>query len=169
MIAYIKELTDTQNNKVNFEKLTLELKSSKVPFLSVEPLVGKIYINCLAPLTVEEETELDLFISNHDGAEPEAFDEQKIYERENIIRSINQLAIYSPYLKDNIMTVRYLTSIDNYINAYIRSGITQVLEEKITRDASDPEGEFFAYLHTVVNQAGNKTYEYLIGTIKGLI
>ena len=165
MIAYIREFTQTENNRVNFEKLTLELRSSKVPFTSIEPLAGKIYINCVAPITTEEETELDLFISNHDGAEPDAFDEEKIKIRENKIRGINQLAIYSPYLPDNVMTVSYLTSIDNYINAYIRSGITDVIVQKISEDAANPEGEFFAYLHTVVNQAGNKTYEYLIGTI----
>lgn len=169
MIAYIKDISTTQNSKVNYDKLFIELKSSSIPFVGVEPLAGKIYINCSTHLTLEQETELDTYLSNHDGSEPEAFDDIAIAKRENVIRTLNQLAIYSPRLSDNVMTVRYLTSIDNYINAYIRSGINDVLVEKIGIDAANTEGEFFSYLHTVVNEEGNKTYEYFIGAIQGLI
>ncbi len=169
MLSYIKNFSDTQNNKVNFEKLYIELKSSKVPFSSVEGIKGKIFVFTDQELTLDQKTELDLFIQNHDGAEPEAFDPKAIEERELLIRELNQLAIYSPYLTDNVKTVEYLTSIDSYINAFVRSGINQVLINKIIADAQNPASEFFDYLHITVNEVGNKTYEYFIAKIQGLI
>lgn len=169
MISYIKEFSETKNNKVNFEKLYIELKSSSVTFSTVEGIKGKIFVFCDEELTEAQLLDLDNFISNHDGAEPEAFSDSAIAMRENTIREINQLAIYSPYLPNNVQTVEYLTSIDNYLNAFVRSGINDVLVTKIVTDAQNPSHPQFTYLHTVVNEHGNKTYEYLIGKIQGLI
>lgn len=168
MICYIKEFSHTANGKVNFEKLYIELKSSKVPLSKVYGFGGRIYVECPDILTPEQILELDGFITAHDGAEPEAFDDHAIASREKNIRELNQLAIYSPRL-DNVDTVKYLTSIDNWINAYVRSGITDIIVAKIAADAQNPSGEHFAYLHEVVNEKGNKTYEYFIGKITGQI
>jgi len=168
MISYIRDFSQTQNGKVNFEKLYIELKSSSVPVQSVDGIKGKIYVNCDAEISEELKIELDSFISAHDGAEPEAFDPKAIEARETTIRELNQLAIYSPRIS-TIDTVKYLTSIDNWINAYVRSGVNDVIIAKIATDAQNPEGEHFGYLHTVANDAGNKVYEYFIAKIQGLI
>lgn len=168
MVCYIKQFSDTANGKVNFEKLYIELKSSKVPIREVKGFAGEIYVKCDSELTEDQKIELNSFISAHDGAEPEAFDSHAIDARELNIRELNQLAIYSPRL-NNVETVKYLTSIDNWINAYVRSGITDVIVAKISADAQDPGGDHFDYLHKVVNEKGNKTYEYFIGKITGQI
>lgn len=168
MVCYIKQFSETANGKVNFEKLYIELKSSSVPVREVKGYAGEIYVKFDLELTDEQKIELDSFISLHDGAEPEAFDSHAIDGRELIIRELNQLAIYSPRL-DNVDTVKYLTSIDNHINAFVRSGITTVLVQKIISDAQNTTGEHFAYLHEIVNEKGNKTYEYFIAKITGQI
>ena len=168
MLSYIREVSATQNSKVNFEKLYVQLKSSTVPMDSVDGINGKIYVNVPTELTAAQVLEMDAVIAAHDGAEPLALDSHAIEAREHQIRELNQLAQYSDHL-DNIQTVDYLTSIDNWINAYVRSGINDVLVAKIAADAADSGGPFFAYLHTVVNEAGNKTFEYFIAKIQGLI
>lgn len=169
MQAYIYNVSSTLNNKVNYEKLYIELKASTLVGIdSVEGIKGKIYINVANELDESNKTILTDMIASHDGSEASAFDSHAIDEREGKIRELNQLAIYHPLL-DNIGTVSYLTSIDNWINAYVRSGINNVLVAKIATDAQNADGEYFDYLHTTVNEDGNKTYEYFIAKIQGLI
>ena len=153
MIAYIYELSETANNKVNHDKLYIELKVSTIPkVISSEGIKGKIYLFLEEVITNEQELELNAIIASHDGEDAIAFEERDIAARELIIRELNQLAIYHPLL-DNIKTVNYLTSIDNWVNAYVRSGINDVLIAKIAYDAGDTGSEHFPYLHTIVNES----------------
>jgi len=166
--SVIFTVEETANFKVNSDKLKLEIKTSTISeSIDVAIIGADIMINSQNPIGGDDLELLIQIVTAHDGNDAVAFSENAIGERESNIRELNQLAMFHPLL-DNVETVRYLTHIDNHINAYIRTGITDVVVEKISTDAQNPDGQFFGFLHQVVNEAGNKTYEYFIGKIMGL-
>ena len=65
----------------------------------------------------------------------------------------------------SIDTEEYLVEIDNYLNAWKRSGRNTVLINKILADATNTNHPKHTYLNTVVNEAGNKTFEYFISIV----
>jgi len=159
------KVADTINKKLNLEKLSLELKTSTIIESSIESQIGQeIYIRYVEDITPEDSITLQGIVTSHDGEDATAYNDKSVKERENKIREINQLAMYHPVL-DNETTVRFLTFIDNYINAYVRSGIATVVHEKIIQEANNTSGEYFDYLGQIVNTVGNKTYEYFISKI----
>ena len=159
------KVEDTVNKKLNLEKLSLELKTSIISQPSTEFQIGQeIFIRYTEDITPEDIITLQGIIAAHDGEDAEAYNDHSVSVRENKIRELNQLAMYHPVL-DNETTVRFLTHIDNYINAYIRSGIAVVVQGKIIEEATNPAGTYFDYLNEIVNTAGNKTYEYFLSKI----
>lgn len=162
-MIYIHEISESLNNRVNFQKLYLELMATPIPVLGVEGIKGKIYVEVSTELSDELKLQLIAVINNHDGEDATAFSLHAIDAREEKIRELNQLAIFHPLL-DNIAIVEYLTSIDNYINSYKRSGINTVLIGKIFADAQVKEPHY-DFLNQVVNLEGNKTFEYFISKV----
>jgi len=163
MVIYTYEISSTLNNKVNYQKLHLEALASIVPVNSIEGIKGQIFLFVDEEMSQAEKDAMVLIIQNHDGEDASAFDNHAVSAREDKIRELNQLAMYHPIL-DNVSTVRYLTSIDNHINAYVRSGINTVLVEKIFMDAQVGEPHY-DFLNQIVNEAGNVTYEYFISKV----
>lgn len=159
------QISDTLNNKVNIEKLSLELKTSTIKESSTEIKFGnEIFVRYTNEIDADDQLLLTQIISAHDGDDAQAYSEEAVSGRENKIRELNQLAMFHPIL-DNVETVRFLTYIDNYVNAYVRSGIHDVVVEKIMLEAQDTGGDYHAYLNQVVNTSGNKTFEYFIAAI----
>lgn len=164
-IIKVFKISDTLNNKLNVEKLSIELKTSTITVEANPVKFGdEIYVRFPEELPGSDITTLNALIAAHDGGDAEAYNEASVAAREKKIRELNQMAMYHPVL-DNIMTVRFLTHIDNYVNAYIRSGIATVVQEKIMQEAENTEGDFYTYLHQIVNTKGNKTYEYFLASI----
>lgn len=157
------KISDTLNNRVNIEKLSLELKTSTISVYSSEMKFGdEIFVRYPEEISEQEVQTLTAIINAHDGEDAEAYNEDAVSGRENKIRELNQLAMFHPLL-DNVETVRFLTFIDNYINAYVRSGIATVVHEKIIAEAQ--AGDYVNYLNQVVNTAGNKVFEYFVSKI----
>lgn len=164
-IRYGYYIEDTQNNKVNFEKLSLEIRASSVPlFEKASGVDGDISIKVTEELSVAKKSELDLIVANHDGAVALVSDSE-VKERENKIREMTLMAIYHPLL-DETETVEYLTSIDNWFNGWKRSGINSILITKIVADASNVLHPQYDFLNIVVNEEGNKTFEFLISVVQ---
>ena len=164
-VIYTYELSQAANGKANFEKLNLEIRASTVPdYKAVHHVNGKIYVEVESELAADKKTELDGIIAGHDGAEAEVA-QRFVDAREKRIREMSEMAIYHPGL-DTDHTVEYLTYIDNHLNAWKRTGINSVVIAKITADAGDTSNaNQHAFLNAVVNEAGNKTFEFLIGEI----
>lgn len=162
MVSYIYEISATANNKVNLEKLKIEVTLSTVHEDNVYLFNGKIYVDVDAEITQIQKDELDAIIIAHDGAEALAMDVHKIDERDLKVKTLIQQAIYHSGI-DTVQMVEYLTSIDNYINGYIRSGIDDVFVAKVTADKD--VSSFSTFLNQVVNSQGVLMYEYIIGGI----
>lgn len=166
MLAYIYQITDTVNDKVNIEKLDLEIRASTVPDFLTPPYMfsNKIYVEISQELAPADKTTLDGIIAAHDGATANV-SEVHVVEREKKIRQLTEMAIYHPALNESD-TVEYLTSIDNWFNSWKRSGVDSVLVAKIVADATGGGHPQDAFLNTVVNAEGNKTFEFLISVIQ---
>lgn len=165
MIAYIYELSATLNSKVNIHKIDLEIRASTIQNFETPPYLfkGKLYVEFSQDATAEDKTNLDAIIAAHDGEEA-SIAENHVTARETKIRELTEMALYHPLLDEND-TVEYLTSIDNWFNAWKRSGINSSLIAKITADATSGTHEQDAFLNTVINPEGNKTFEFLISMI----
>lgn len=165
MLAIIYNVSDTLNNKVNLEKLDLEIRASIIENYNTPPYLyaGKLYIELSQQPTDAEKLQLTNIIAGHDG-EYAAINEEQVKSREQKIRDLTEMALYHPDLVDED-TVAYLTSIDNHFNGWKRSGVSSVLQAKIVEDAQNTNHPQHAFLNTVVNTAGNKTFEYLISII----
>lgn len=178
------EINETVNNKVNFEKLYIELATSIVPAESVEGIKGKIFVFLSREMVPQEIATLDSIITNHDGEVPKAFDHVLVQKREDVILTMNQMGIYHPLINDNEL-VRYLTKIDNALNAWRRSSNPISVLEVVFQDAgvSDIAGTvalqedgvtpvdtanlpFYDFLHTVSNpNSGSKVFQFVAGSI----
>ncbi len=163
-IIKVFEISDTLNNKVNIEKLSIELKTSTVSKEAYPYKFGNdIFVQFDEEITEADMTVLEAAIAAHDGAEADVT-EDLVTAREYKIRELVQMAKYHPVL-DDAETTAYLTEIDNFINAFIRSGDTSSIVPKIASDAADTGNAFHVYLNQVVNTQGNFTYEYFIAKI----
>lgn len=162
---YQYPVTDTLNNKVNDLSLHLEIKASIVSNYEECKIIGltEIQLFFTAPLTDPHKTTLETIIANHVG-EAALVDEVFVEEREGKIREMTEQAILHPSL-DQLETEEYLVELDNYLNAWKRSGRNTVLINKIMADATDVNHPRYTYLNTVVNEEGNKTFEYFISVV----
>lgn len=163
-IIKVYKISDTANNIVNIEKLSIELKTSTITKEAYPTkFIDEIYVRFEEEITEADMTTLGLLIAAHDGAPADVTDDL-VTAREFKIRELVQMAKYHPVL-DNAETTAYLTDIDNFINAFIRSGDTSSIVPKIAGDAADVNSPFHTYLNQVVNTQGNFTYEYFIAKI----
>lgn len=164
-IAYIYEFSQTLNNKVNLEKLDLEVRASTLLNYITPPYIysGNLYLNFESELSEADKLILEGLISAHDGEEANV-SENHVQERELKIRELTEMAIYHPALAE-IETVEYLTSIDNWFNGWKRSGVNTPLINKIIADANNADHPQYAFLTTAINSQGNKTFEFLISKI----
>ena len=170
--SYNFDVSRTLNNKVNFEKLHLELDASELPdYVSVKMHDGRIQVTTGSDLTpaqidngVNTPAGLLQTIEAHDGesAKTNAAD---VSAREEIVRSITEMAMIHPDLVSND-AVEYLTSIDNYLNAWIRSGENSVLHAKVMTDKDNVSHPQNTFLNTVIvttgANAGTTTWMFLI-------
>ena len=159
MISYQFKLTETKNNKVNTDKLSIELTLTDVKVEKIYVFNNNLYIDCENSLAAEELTQLEATIVNHDGQPAEVADEGKRKERSSRFDRMVQQAKYHPGI-DDIMLARYLTSIDNYINSFIRSNVHDVIVEKVMIDKD--ADEFKVFLNNPVNKSGALMWQYLI-------
>lgn len=166
MVAYIYPLAATLNGTINIEKLDLEIRASTIENYETPPYIlnEHIYVQFSQNATAQDKLNLDGIIGAHDGAKA-AVTETLVNARERKIRELTEMALYHPDL-DNNDTVEYLTSIDNWFNAWKRSGIHNSLVGKILADATSGAHPQDAFLNTVVNPEGNKTFEFLISMIQ---
>lgn len=173
MLAYIYELSETLNDKVNIEKLDLEIRASEIENYETPPYLfkGKVYIDFSIEPSVDHKNALDGIISSHDGEEAPT-SEKLVTQREQKIRELTLMAIYHPLLNE-VDTVEYLTSIDNWFNGWKRSGVTSAIVTKIATDAADTSHPQHGFLTTVVDsvpdgQGGEidvLTYQFLLSII----
>lgn len=166
MEAKIYDLSVTLNNNVNLQKLDLEIRSSTIELYETPPYLfkGMLFIEFSGTPSAADITQLEAILAAHDG-EDAAISEAQVNARENKIRELSQLAINHPLL-DNGDTVEYLTSIDNWFNAWKRCGIDSSLVSKIVADATSGTHPQDAFLNETVNTEGNKCYEFLISKIQ---
>jgi hypothetical protein len=164
-VIYEYNVTDTLNNKVNDYSLELEAKLSPLEgFLSVT-VVGLQFIQMKfeGEIGLESKTILDGIIGSHSGVATQV-DEYFVNIREKAIRDMTELAILHPDLNSND-AVEYLTALDNYLNSWKRSGNHSVVVAKITADSQNTSHPQSAFLLSVVNTDGVKTFEYLLDGI----
>lgn len=166
MISYQYDITATVNDMVNLEKLDLEIRASTLPNFITPPYMfnSKVYIDFAAEITAQEKTDLAAIIAAHDGSQADIA-QAHVDAREKKIRDLTEMAVYHPAL-NNDDVVEYLTSIDNWFNAWKRCGIDTSLVAKIAADSADVNHPQYAFLTTDVNTAGDKTFEFLIGMIQ---
>ena len=166
MIAYIYNISSTLNSKVNIEKLNLEIRASPILNFVTPPYMfnGNIFCEFTQDATTGDKTLLDSIIAAHDG-EPANVTEAEVNARETKIRELTEMSIYHPDL-DNNDAVEYLTSIDNWFNAWKRSGIDTSLVAKVVTDASSGTHPQDVFLNTVINPEGNKCFEFIISIIQ---
>jgi hypothetical protein len=162
---YQYPITDTLNNKVNALTLHLEIKASTVYNYEECKVIGNKDIQLFFSTGIDDahKTILDTIVSDHTG-EVALVDEVYVEERESKIRELTEMAILHPSLPP-LETEEYLVEIDNYLNAWKRSGRNSVLISKLMADALDTNHPRYTYLNTVVNEAGNKTFEYFISIV----
>jgi hypothetical protein len=165
MIAHIYEISITLNSKVNIEKLDLEIRASGLANYVTPPYLinSRLYIEFSNDISGADKTALETILATHDGVEA-AISENLVNAREKKIRELTEMAIYHPLLVETD-TVEYLTSIDNWFNGWKRSGVNSSLISKIAGDAASGTHPQDAFLNTVINSEGNKTFEFLIGAI----
>lgn len=161
MEAKIYNISDTLNSKVNIQKLDLEIRASEIQNFETPPYLftNRIFIEFSETPTADDVTALDAIIAAHDGEEANV-SEAQVNARETKIRELTEMAILHPLL-DNNDAVEYLTSIDNWFNAWKRSGINTSLLTKIGTDAADVGHPQHAFLNVVVNPEGNTTAQFL--------
>lgn len=166
IVMYEIETTETLNNKVNLYKLHLELNASDLPnYLSCAVIASQyIQIKFLSNLDDANQAKLSSIINNHDG-EPAQVDSNNVDLREGKIRELTEMSLLHPSLNNNDV-IDYLTSIDNYFNAWKRSGINTLLIQKIMSDAQDTNHPQQNFLNEVINPHGDLTYEYLISVVQ---
>lgn len=168
MYAEIYKLSDftTSNGVVNYESLKIEILASSVDgVLSVDGIKGAVYVQLAERLKPNKKNVLDALIENHDGL-PARTTVALQDKRSDILNRLVQMAHFHPVLKNTPNDITgYLTSIDNWLNAWRRDGNATILIGKIVEDANDENNPYHGYLNTVVNFSGAKTYEFLISGI----
>jgi hypothetical protein len=166
MEAKIYPLSATLNGKINLQKIDLEIRASTIELYETPAYLfkGMLYVEFSGSPSEADVTQLEEIIAGHDG-EDASVSEAHVNEREEKIRELTQMAIFHPLL-DNTETVEYLTSIDNWFNAWKRSGIETSLVSKIASDALSGTHPQDTFLNTVVNPEGNKCFEFLISVIQ---
>ena len=165
MISYVREISQTKNGRVNLDQLNIEIISQDTGIQKVDLLEGKIYLYSDDAVTPDEVVLMDQIITDHSGETSTNFDERAIKTRSSLISKLTQLAIYSPYLNTE-KTIQYLTAINPEINAFITTGFSALLTERITDDAN--AGEFSSYLNTQVNTDGVICRDYFILNIESV-
>lgn len=169
-VIYNYQITDTLNNQVNQRSLHLYVKQTAIVGYVETRLYGpyEIHIVFENAITDDEKVVLDNIVSQHEGKTAKT-EPEDVNRREETIREMTEMALIHPALsseENQDLTVSYLTIIDNYLNAWKRSGVNRVIISKITTDAQDIENVHYNYLNTVVNEIENrKVFEFLIGSI----
>lgn len=162
------EVASTANGVVNYVKLDIELRAlGAANYVESYPLKGKIHIALSDEVDATELGVITAIVTNHDGAIAET-EPEVIQERTQKFNDMVQMAIYHPLL-DRIITNKYLASIDNLKNAFLTDGTKENIIARISADMADTNGEFHAYLNTVVVNEGGvdiTTGMYLIGKIQ---
>jgi len=176
MIATIYEYSDTINGNVNFENLTIALQSSPLAgVISVEGINGKIYVHTNDEVPEEDKPIMDDLIARHDGF-PARTTASLQKKREGVFSTLVNLSHAHPTMGLNTnMITEYLTSIDNWINAWKRDGNHEVLVSKIIFDSSlnpdesltleERKGPYYDFLNQFINLDGVKAFQFLIGGI----
>ena len=164
-IIYKYNKQDTELGVVNEISLKLEIRASTIDDLIDVKLIGieQIGITFGYSLSEEELTLLTEIVNNHQGNQA-LVDEVNVNQREQKIREMTEMAILHPSLNEND-AVEYLTSIDNWLNAWKRCGINTALINKITLDSSDSLHPSYLFLNTVLTVEGLKTFEFLTESI----
>ncbi len=164
-IIYKYNRADTQLGIVNELSLRLEIRSSTIEGLIDLKKIGieEIGIMFESSLASDDELLLTQIVNAHQG-NVAMVDEASVEEREQKIREMTEMAILHPELNQNDV-VEYLTSVDNWFNAWKRCGIDTSLVNKITSDAADSGHVLNTFLNTVITPEGDKTFEFLISSI----
>lgn len=163
-IIYAYEL----NKSFEVERLNNEIKASALPKMDSKPVIifNRIQISFSVELTADEKTLLDSLIVSHDGSKPSRTSSLLQSKREEILSELVDMAHNHPVLKTTQDEITdYLTSIDNWFNAWKRDGNHTKLIEKIVLDSQDTTHKNYEFLNKVVNYEGNKTFEFLVSYI----
>lgn len=155
----------TLNSAVNKLALDLQIKSGTTADFIDSKVIGLVdlQIRFSTQPSAIQIAEIETVLSAHKGEKP-LFDEEFVNEREGKIRDMTELAISHPLL-DGLETEEVLVELDNYLNAWKRSGRNTVLVNKLIADASNLEHPRYAFYNQIVNDAGNKTFEYFISVV----
>lgn len=170
MYAEIYEISEfvglMNGNPVNHESLRIEIQASPVPGItSLDGIQGRIFIQFQERISDDDKLILDQIISSHDGL-PARTTKVLQETRSTILDNLVQMAHFHPVLKLNPDEITgYLTSIDNWLNAWRRDGNHTILISKIAQDANDNSNPHHGYLNEIVNTDGVRTYQFLIGGI----
>ncbi len=166
-------LLSSERNGVNEEHLKIEIKASPINDFVEPPKLfdNEVQMKFSEQPSAEHETLLDGIIANHDG-KPARTTKKLQEERELVFSVLVNMAHAHPLLKienpgitgqDQI--TGYLTSIDNWVNAWKRDGNHAPLIAKISADAVDLTNPYNQFLNQTVDFEGNKTFQFLIGRI----
>lgn len=164
-IIYQFDVNETANNIVNDFSLHLEIRASILENYEETRLYGSTHIQIFftEPLDTGAITLLTSIVNNHQG-NTALVDSNNVELREGKIREMTEMALLHPSLVQTD-TIEYLTSIDNWLNAWKRSGIDTSLVNKIVLDANTVDHPQATFLNEIVSPQGAKTYEFLIAKI----
>lgn len=166
-VIYQYNASGTVNGSVNLLSLHIELKLSGVSSYEDVNQIGidTIQIGFDKSLSVEDETIIQTVVANHQATLSNV-DQSNVEKREIIVREFVEISILHP-LFETVTTTEYLTFIDNEINGWVRSGIDDVLINKIRSDAADTGGQFHAFLNGVADPTKEeKIFEWLVLSIQ---
>tara|TARA_R100001530_G_scaffold93813_1_gene65077 strand:- start:361 stop:885 length:525 start_codon:yes stop_codon:yes gene_type:complete len=166
-VIYQYNTTETVNGLVNLLSLHIEMKLSGISSYEEVKQVGinQVQIAFLESLTTDQQTTVETVINDHKGGISNV-DQSNVEKREKIVREFVEISILHP-LFETVATTEYLTFIDNEINGWVRSGISDVLINKIQADAADTGGQFFEFLNGVADPTKEeKIFEWLVLSIQ---
>lgn len=163
---------DSNVKKYDVERFKNEIKASPLPPLANTKLVnpsvynGHIWVAFETSLDLTEEGILNQIALDHDGTLKSRTSYELQTKRESVLSELVDLAHNHPVLKnmpDEITS--YLTSIDNWFNAWKRDGNHTQLVAKIIDDANNISHPNNALLNEIVDAEGAKTFEFIISYI----
>ena len=166
-VIYQYNASGTVSGLVNLLSLHIELKLSGVSSYEDVNQIGisDILISFDKSLSVEDEAIIQTVVASHKGTLSNV-DQSNVEKREIIVREFVEISILHP-LFETITTTEYLTFIDNEINGWVRSGIEDVLINKIRSDAADTAGQFFEFLTGLADPTKEqKIFEWLVLSIQ---
>lgn len=161
------DVSTTANNKVNLEKLEIQLVASPdiTTLLGVQMYASEIQVKFENGVTEAEIDAARLIVQAHDGVAGVASDDSGFINRRKAIRKLMDIGQYAGIPASAL--IGYRTTIDNEINGWVDSGNNTVLIAKIEADTADNGNDYHGFLNTVTSP-GKTVRDFFVDYIQSI-